>query len=220
MLHSGNTYLNIIETVMFDSPFASKLHGYVELSCTDSHKFTHCSSIERQRCHTIWIFYLNLVLSKFHKGFSILSVYFGFCFVWLCFILVCVNFFKFRKGKYKLLFMHFTVVQKVEGDRCCEISKHSASYSNLLEPTAVFLSQWVDRFYMRTTKPNCRSRSEPKSSPFYVNKCKQTKSFVAVSWTPKRQFVENERQLHKIHACKRSSLLSLFFPTIKCYTGF
>ena len=116
--------------------------------------------------------------------------------------------------------MHFTVVQKVEGDRCCEISKHSASYSNLLEPTAVFLSQWVDRFYMRTTKPNCRSRSEPKSSPFYVNKCKQTKSFVAVSWTPKRQFVENERQLHKIHACKRSSLLSLFFPTIKCYAGF
>ena len=51
--------------------------------------------------------------------------------------------------------MHFTVVQKVEGDRCCEISKNSASYSNLLEPTAVFLSQWVDRFYMRTTKPNC-----------------------------------------------------------------
>ena len=45
--------LNIIETVMFDSPFASKLHGYVELSCTDSHKFTDCSSIERQRCHTI-----------------------------------------------------------------------------------------------------------------------------------------------------------------------
>ena len=47
--------------------------------------------------------------------------------------------------------MHFTVVQKVEGDRCCEISKHSASYSKLLQPTAVFLSQWVDRFYMRTT---------------------------------------------------------------------
>ena len=47
--------------------------------------------------------------------------------------------------------MHFTVVQKVEGDRCCEISKHSASYSNLLQPTGVFLSQWVDRFYMRTT---------------------------------------------------------------------
>ena len=99
--------LNIIETVMFDSPFASKLHGYVELSCTDSHKFTDCSSIERQRCHTIWIFYLNLVLSKFHKGFSILFIYFGFCFVWLCFILVCVNFVKFRKGKYKLLFYAF-----------------------------------------------------------------------------------------------------------------
>ena len=58
------------------------------------------------------------------------------------------------------------------------------------------------------------------SFPFYVNKCKQTKSFVAVSWTPKRQFVENERQLHKIHACKRSSLLNLFFPTIKCYAAF
>ena len=103
---------NIIKTVMFGSPFASnQLHGYVELNCTDSHKYTNWLSIERQRCHTIWIF---LPKSRFYVNFmkDFLFVYFGFFFAWLCFLLVCVNFVKFRKDECKLLFYSFHSLAK------------------------------------------------------------------------------------------------------------
>ena len=153
----------------------------------------------------------------------------GYVLFWLALILS-----NFERVNINFRFTNFTVVQRAEGDRCCEISKHSISYSK--QPTDVFLSQWVDRFLCGQQSPTVAhdQSQSPRSVnnsfwlahnfllsfPFYVNKCKQTKSFVAVSWTPKRQFVENERQLHKIYACKRSSLLNLFFPTIKRYAAF
>ena len=82
MLHSGNTYATSGWIIPEASEFeyhrdgnvwlavASKLHAYVELNCTDSHKYTNCLSIERQKCHTIRTFYLNLVFIKDYLFFS------------------------------------------------------------------------------------------------------------------------------------------------------
>ena len=58
MLHSGNTYAYASEFEYHRDgnvwlAVVSILHGYVEINCTDSHKYTYCLSIERQRFHTI-----------------------------------------------------------------------------------------------------------------------------------------------------------------------
>ena len=69
----------------------------------------------------------------------------------------------FITGRSFLIFFNFTAVQRAEGDRLYEISKHSISYSKLLEP-AGFFRFTLSRFFMQRKKPNCRSRSEPKTS--------------------------------------------------------
>ena len=105
-------------------------------------------------------FYISLISNWKTEVF-----YFGLCFVWLCFVLACINFSKFWKSEYRQKFRSecFTNVvltsfiigksflsfsrisQPYKGWKAidCQISKHSVSYSKLFEPTVFFVSHWV-----------------------------------------------------------------------------
>ena len=128
----------------------------------DSHNFTNC-------------------IYQIEDG----GILFWACFVSLCFVLVCINLSKFWKGKYTQkfrsecftnvvltsfiigksflsFFSNFITVWRAEGDWLPNI-KTQRKFSKAIRADGIFCFT-LGRFFMSTTKPNCRSRSKPKTS--------------------------------------------------------
>ena len=201
--------LNIIETVMFGSPL---LQNYMATQNSIVLTAINILTVYQLKDRSVTQFELSTSIS-FHESFIKDYLFFSFVLGFVLFgcILFQVSLIlsNFQRVNKNFLFMHFTVVQKVEGNRCCEISRHSASYQS-------YQTQQVFSFHSGSIAFLCGQQSptvaddqsqSPRSDntrfwfahnfllslPFYVNKCKQTRSFEAFSLTPERQFVENER---------------------------
>ena len=93
---------------------------------------------------------------SFHESFIKDYLFFSFVLAFVLFgcilfqvSLILSNFERVNKN---FLFMHFTVVQKAEGNRCCEISRHSASYQS-------YQTQQVFSFHSGSIVFSCAQQS-------------------------------------------------------------
>ena len=122
--------LNIIETVMFGSPL---LQNYMATQNSIVLTAINILTVYQLKDRSVTQFELSTSIS-FHESF--IKDYLFFSFVLAFVLFSCILFqvslilSNFERVNKNFLFMHFTVVQKAEGNRCCEISRHSASYQS------------------------------------------------------------------------------------------
>ena len=151
----------------------------------DSHNFTNC------------------IYQIVRRRYFILGL---FCFIMLCFGLH--KFVKFWKGKYRQkfrsecftnvvltsfiigksflsFFSNFITVWRAEGDWLPNI-KTQRKFSKAIRADGIFCFT-LGRFFMSTTKPNCRSRSKPKTSLNQQDWFNRT--FMPLDQTMRKQFM-------------------------------
>ena len=144
--------LNIIETVMFGSP----LFQYY-MATQNSIVLTAINILTvyqlKDRGFTQFEFFTSISFHEnFKKDFLFFSFVLGFVLSGCILFQVSLILSNFERVNKNFLFTHFTVVQRAEGDRCCEISRHSASYQS-------YQTQQVFSFHSGSIVFSCAQQS-------------------------------------------------------------
>ena len=143
--------LNIIETIMFGSPlFQYYMATQKSIVLTAINILTVYQL--KDRGFTQFEFSTSI---SFHESFKkdfFFSFVLGFVLFGCILLQVSLILSNIERVNKNFLFTHFTVVQRAEGDRCCEISRHSASYQS-------YQTQQVFSFHSGSIVFSCAQQS-------------------------------------------------------------